>query len=70
MLPFFALVRLAMWWVILLALAIESLALRYLFGMNWRRAVRVVIIVNAISLLCGVAFYPLAGCSATRCWKT
>ena len=61
MLPFFAFVRMSMWWVILLALLIETVALRYLFGMPWPRAVRLALIVNAISLLCGIVLYPLAG---------
>lgn len=61
MLPFFAFIRLALWWVVLLALLIESVALRLLFGMNWRQAVRAALILNAISLGCGVFLYPLAG---------
>lgn len=61
MLPFFAFVRMSMWWVILLALVIETVALRLLFALDWQRAARLALFVNAISLACGVVLYPLAG---------
>lgn len=61
MLPFLAFVKLGMWWVLLLALLFETVALRYLFGLGWLRAATAAVIVNAISLLCGVLLYPLAG---------
>lgn len=61
MLPFFAFVKLEMWWVILLALLIETVALRYLFGMEWRFSVKAAVILNAASLACGIVLYPIAG---------
>lgn len=61
MLPFFAFVRLGMWWVLLLALVIETVALRYLFSMAWLRAAKVAVAVNAASMACGIVLYPLAG---------
>lgn len=61
MLPFFALVRLSMWWLILLAVLIEAAALRWFFAVSWRDAAWLSVAVNAISLGCGVLLYPLVG---------
>jgi len=60
MAPFFAFVKVSMWWVILLALLIETVALRYLFRMEWQPAAIASFFVNGISLLCGFFLYPLA----------
>lgn len=60
MAPFFAFVKLGFWWVILLALLIETVALRYLFRMPWVPAAVAAVSINVISLICGLALYPLA----------
>lgn len=60
MAPFFSFVKLALWWVILLALAIETVALRYLFSMEWRPAAVAAVTINLVSLICGLALYPVA----------
>lgn len=60
MAPFFVFVKMAHWWVILLALAIETLALRYLFRMPWMRAAVAALGINVVSLIAGVALYPVA----------
>ncbi len=59
MAPFFSFVKIAYWWVILLALLIETAALRYLFRMDWTSAAMAALSINVISLLCGLTFYPL-----------
>ncbi|MCV2873517.1 hypothetical protein OEZ71_14545 [Defluviimonas sp. WL0050] len=60
MAPFFAFVKMSMWWVILLALFIETVALRYLFLTEWPHAAKAALSINVISLLCGLILYPLA----------
>nr|WP_321249683.1 hypothetical protein [uncultured Ruegeria sp.] len=59
MAPFFALIKVSLWWVILLALLIETVALQYLFRMEWKLAAKAALAINVISLFCGLVLYPL-----------
>ena len=61
MLPFFVFVKIGMWWVVLIALVIETVAIRFLFSREWREAARIAVVVNTASLCFGFVLYPLAG---------
>ena len=60
MAPFFAFVKMSTWWVILIALFIETVALRYLFRMAWPPAATAALAINLLSLFCGTILYPVA----------
>ncbi len=47
--------------VIVLGLALEVTGAKYLFRLQWRRALMIVSAVNAVSALLGVALIPLSG---------
>lgn len=57
----FAGVRITLWWTVLLAVAIEALALRYVFALTWRRALWAAFLINVGTALLGFFVYPFVG---------
>lgn len=61
MFPIFAAMRFSVWWTIPVALAIEAVALRLIFGLTWGRAGWMSVVINAATLALGFVLYPVAG---------
>lgn len=57
----FAGVRVTLWWTILLAIAVEAVALRYFFSLTWRQAAWAAVLVNIGTALLGFVVYPIVG---------
>ena len=57
----FAGVRVVFWWTILVAIAVEAVALWRFFGLSLRRAVVAAVVVNIGTALMGFVVYPLVG---------
>lgn len=56
-----AFTRFVYWWTIPLAIAVELVAIRYIFHVTWNKAVVLSLAVNALSAAAGILVYPLVG---------
>lgn len=55
--------KLTFWWTVLLAIAIEAAAIRWIFQFTWKRSTVASLTVNLATFLLGLVLYPEIGMS-------